>query len=129
LVFAANQLRLDLTRGKREHLMQAYSELTAWPDVRPALQSLRRAGIRLAFLSNATTEILEAGIRNSDLEGIFEQVLSVDRLRTYKPHPRAYQAAIDAFGLPSQHIGYVAFAVGMRRERSGSATRPSGSIG
>jgi len=110
LVFAANQLRLDLTRGKREHLMQAYSELTAWPDVRPALQFLRRAGIRLGFLSNATTEILDAGIRNSELEGIFEQVLSVDRLRTFKPHPRAYQAAIDAFGLPSQHIGYVAFA-------------------
>jgi len=110
LVFAANQLRLDLTREKREHLMQAYLELTAWPDVRPVLQSLRRAGIRLAVLSNATTEILDAGIRNSELEGIFEQVLSVDRLRTFKPHPRAYQAAIDALGLPSQQIGYVAFA-------------------
>jgi len=74
-------LSLDLTREEREHLMQAYLELSAWPDVRPALQSLRRAGIRLAFLSNATTEILEAGIRNSELEGIFEQALSVDRLR------------------------------------------------
>ncbi|HSE46488.1 MAG TPA: haloacid dehalogenase type II [Gemmatimonadales bacterium] len=110
LVFATNQLRLDLTGEKREHLMQAYLELTAWPDVRPALQSLRRAGIRLAVLSNATTGILDAGIRNSELEGIFEQVLSVDRLRTFKPHPRAYQAAIDAYGLPRQDIGYVAFA-------------------
>jgi 2-haloacid dehalogenase len=110
LAFAANQLSLDLTPEKRAHLMHAYLELTAWPDVRPALQSLRQAGIRLAFLSNATTEILDAGIRNSELEGIFEQVLSVDRLRTFKPHPRAYQAAIDAFGLPSPHIGYVAFA-------------------
>ncbi len=45
-----------------------------------------------------------------ELEGIFEQVLSVDRLRTFKPRPRAYQAAIDALGLPSQQIGYVAYA-------------------
>jgi 2-haloacid dehalogenase len=110
LVFAANMLKLDLTPDKRQHLMEAYLELKAWPEVPLALQSLQRAGIRLAFLSNATPQILEAGIKNSRLEGIFEHVLSTDKIQTYKPDPRAYQMAIDAFGLTLAEIAFVAFA-------------------
>jgi 2-haloacid dehalogenase len=110
LVFAANMLKLDLTPDKRKQLMEAYLELKAWPEVPLALQSLQSAGIRLAFLSNATPQILDAGIKNSRLEGIFEHVLSTDKIRTYKPDPRAYQMAIDAFGLKLEDIAFVAFA-------------------
>jgi len=110
LIFATNLFKLELTRDKREQLIQAYLELTAWPDVYGVLTDLQRAGIRLGLLSNATAEILNAAIMNSRLQGFFEKVLSVDRLRTFKPHPRAYHAAIDAFGLPLQEIGFVAFA-------------------
>lgn len=110
LVFSAKLLKLDLTPEKRQQLMQAYLALKAWPDVPAALQSLRDAGIRLAFLSNATPKMLEAGIKNSGLEGVFEHVLSTDRLGTYKPDPRAYQMAIDAFGLKREEIVFAAFA-------------------
>lgn len=110
LVFSAKLLKLDLSPEKRQQLMQAYLALKAWPDVPVALQSLRSAGFRLAFLSNATPKILEAGIKNSGLEGVFEHVLSTDRLGTYKPDPRAYQMAIDAFKLKREEIVFVAFA-------------------
>lgn len=110
LAFAARLLKLDLTPDKRNRLMQAYLELKAWPDAPPVLRSLKSAGIRLAFVSNATPKILDAGIRNSGLEGMFEHVLSTDRIATYKPDPRAYQMAIDAFGLKREEIGFVAFA-------------------
>jgi 2-haloacid dehalogenase len=110
LVFAANMLQLDLTASTRQQLMETYLQLKVWPDVPSALQSLQRAGIRLAFLSNATPQILDAGIKNSKLEGIFERVLSTDRLKTYKPDPRAYQMAIDALGLELEDIAFVAFA-------------------
>ena len=110
LVFAARLLKLDLTADKRDQLMAAYLALKAWPDVAPALQALTSAGVRLAFLSNATPKILEAGIRNSGLEGVFEHVLSTDKIRTYKPDPRAYQMAIDAFGLKRGEIVFAAFA-------------------
>jgi 2-haloacid dehalogenase len=110
LVFAANMLKLDLTPDRRKQLMEAYLDLKAWPEVPLALQSLQTAGIRLAFLSNATPQILDAGIKNSRLEGIFEHVLSTDKIKTYKPDPRTYQMAIDAFGLKLEDIAFVAFA-------------------
>jgi 2-haloacid dehalogenase len=110
LVFAATLLKLDLTPDKRTQLMEAYLGLQAWPEVLQALQALRSRDLRLAFLSNATPQILNVGIKNSKLEGIFEHVLSTDEIKTYKPDPRAYQMAIDAFGLRHEDIVFVAFA-------------------
>lgn len=110
LVFSGELLKLDLTSDKRKQLMDAYLELKAWPDALPALRSLKSDGIRLAFLSNATSKILNAGIKNSGLDGLFEHVLSTDKIKSYKPDPRAYQMAIDAFNLKREEILFVPFA-------------------
>jgi 2-haloacid dehalogenase len=109
LVFAAKLLKLDLTAERRAQLMQAYLELTAWPEVPSTLHSLQEAGLRLALLSNMTVKMLEAGIQNARLGGIFEHVLSTDQIRAYKPDPRAYQMAIDAFKLKRDEILFAAF--------------------
>ena len=110
LVFAAKVLQLELTPEKRAQLMEAYLGLKAWPDVPSALRVLQRSGVRLGFLSNMTRKILDACIKNGGLDGIFEHVLSTDQTRVYKPDPRAYQIAIDAFRLPRSEILFVAFA-------------------
>ena len=110
LVFAARQLRLDLTPDRRAQLMEPYAKLEAWPDVAPTLRALKDAGIRLALLSNMTEGMLRAGIENAGLGGLFEQVLSTDRLHTYKPDPRAYQMGVEAFGLRREEIVFAAFA-------------------
>jgi 2-haloacid dehalogenase len=61
-------------------------------------------------VSNATRRILDAGIANARLQGVFDRVLSTDSIRTYKPDPRAYRMAIDALQLPREQILFVAFA-------------------
>lgn len=110
LEFSGEMLKLDLTPDKRKQLMDTYLALNAWPDAPPALNALKSDGIRLAFLSNATSKILDAGIQNSGLEGVFDYVLSTDQIKTYKPDPRAYQMAIDAFHLEREEILFVPFA-------------------
>ena len=110
LVFAAKALRVELTPEKHARLMGAYLELRCWPDVPDALRSLKKAGIRIAFLSNLTAKMLEAGIRNSQLEGVFDYILSTDSVKAYKPDPRAYQMGLDAFGLKSDQILFATFA-------------------
>ena len=110
LVFAAKMLKLDLSADQRDQLMQSYLALKAWPDVLPALKALRDAGIRMAFLSNFTDAMLDAAVRNSGLEGFLEGHLSTDKVRAFKPDPRAYQMGVDAFKLPKEEIAFAAFA-------------------
>ena len=109
LIYAAASAKVELTAEKRDRLMEGYLTMKAHPDVLPALQALRMAGIRLAFVSNMTERMLDAATRSSGLDGLFEQILSTDRVHAYKPDPRAYQMAIDAFGLRREDIVFAAF--------------------
>ena len=109
LVYAAKLVKIELTVEKRNQLMQAFLSLKTWPDALPALQSLKASKIRMALLSNFTAAMLNAAVRNSGLQGIFEALLSTDRVRAYKPAPRAYQMGIDAFGVKREEIAFAAF--------------------
>ncbi len=110
LLFAARALKINLTSADREKLMSRYLSLRCWPEVPEALLALKNLGFQLAFLSNMTGQMLNAGIENSRLQGLFHHVLSTDRVRTYKPDPRAYQMGVDAFGLKRDQILFAAFA-------------------
>ena len=110
LVFSARSLKLELTPEKRAQLMRAWLDLRTWPDAPAALKSLKEAGLRLAFCSNMTASMLEKGIADSGLDGLFEHVLSTDRVKAHKPDPRAYRMAVDAFGLERDEILFVSFA-------------------
>ncbi|MGZ4866905.1 MAG: haloacid dehalogenase type II [Candidatus Angelobacter sp.] len=110
LVFATNRLKLDLSAEKREKLMSGYLNLKAWPDVPPALSALRKSGLRLALLSNFTQHMLQTNIKSAGLPGIFEEVISTDQARTFKPDPRAYRLGIESLGLQGNQILFAAFA-------------------
>jgi 2-haloacid dehalogenase len=110
LVFAGRMLKLDLTTSERARLMDGYLAIRCWPEAPAALRSLKERGIRLAFLSNMTRQMLEAGIRNSGLEHMFDEILSTDRVAAFKPDPRAYQMGVDTLRLKRQEILFAAFA-------------------
>lgn len=110
LDFAARSLRLHVPNDTAESLMSGFLSLRAWPDAPKALGALRRSGRKLAFLSNATPAILDAGIHGSGLDGVFDAVISTDRIRTFKPDPRAYQLGVDVLRLRKEEIMFVAFA-------------------
>jgi 2-haloacid dehalogenase len=110
LTFSAKLLNVDLGRDQHQQLMQAYLEIKAWPDVLPALDRLKHLGIRMAFLSNFTAVMLDSAVKNSGLKGFFEPHLSTDKVKAYKPDPRAYRMGIDAFGLQREEVAFAAFA-------------------
>lgn len=110
LVFAANRLKLTLSPGSRTTLMNEFLSLSVWPDAMPALESIKRSGVRLALLSNFTPRMLAANIANAGLHGIFEHVLSTDQVKSYKPDPRAYQIGMDALKTRRGEVLFAAFA-------------------
>jgi len=110
LVYAAAATKVPVDDVARKRLMGAFASLPAWPDARPVLEALRAAGVRLAFLSNFTAEMLDAAVASAGLGGFFEPHLTTDRVRAFKPDPRAYAMGVDAFRLPREEIAFVASA-------------------
>jgi 2-haloacid dehalogenase len=110
LIFSCRSLKLELTKADRDRLMQSYLEIKAWPDALAALKGLKASGLRMAFLSNFTAAMLDQAVKNSGLEGTFDDHLSTDRVRAFKPDPQAYKMAVSAFGLKKEEIAFAAFA-------------------
>ena len=110
LVYAAKRMQLPLSSADRERLMKSYQELQVWPDVPSTLDKLHRHGIRMAFLSNFTAAMLRTNLQAAGLSHFFEEHLTTDRVRAFKPSPRAYQMGMDYFQCDRQEIVFAAFA-------------------
>jgi len=52
--------------------------------------------------------MLVAIARRTGLDRLMDTPLSTDAVRSYKPDPRAYQLAVEAFRLPKERIAFVA---------------------
>ena len=109
LRYTAQSLELTLSPDVRRDLLGAYQRLEVWSDVAPALEELRRAGIRLVFLSNLSEPMLVANMRQAGIARFFDPPLSTDRVQKFKPAPAAYNMAVEAYGLPRDEIGFAAF--------------------
>jgi 2-haloacid dehalogenase len=87
-----------------EELIERWPELKPWPEVPGLLQQL--AGRRLAIVTNCSQPLAEIAAQVTG--GQFELVMSAERAGVYKIDPRAYQAALDALGLPAERVLFVA---------------------
>jgi 2-haloacid dehalogenase len=105
LRFAVRRLSLKLTDRQLESLMQAYLVPAAFDDARSALTALK--GSPLAILSNGSPRMLDSAVRSNGLESYFAEIISVDRVKTYKPSPRVYALGPEILNLPATEILFV----------------------
>lgn len=107
---AAEQLGIAVTTEQFERLMQAYLTPSAFPDAKPALDVLSGAALRgrpLAILSNGSPRMLESAVRHNGFDRYFAEIISADRVRTYKPSPRVYALGEEILKLPASEILFV----------------------
>lgn len=93
LVYACKFLQLDLSAVGKTTLCDAYLRLAPFPDVPAALKQLNSLGYALAILSNGSTHSIDTVVRNAGLSAEFKHLISVDSVRTFKPHATVYELA------------------------------------
>src|SRR5689334_23208403 len=74
----------------RTPLLESYRTLDPYPEVRAVLAELKRAGARLAILSNGTHEMLTAAVASAGIGASLDAVLSIDEAGVFKTDPRVY---------------------------------------
>ena len=81
----------------RARLLSLYSELSAYEEVPEVLANLKAAGHKLAVLSNASPSMLVKAVEAAGISQWFDELLSVDVLKCYKPTPAVYQLVTERF--------------------------------
>jgi 2-haloacid dehalogenase len=106
LDYALDALRIA-TPDLRRRLMEAYERIGPCADAREALSRLKAARIKTAILSNGAPRMLAAAVRSAGLDDLIGEILSVEAVRIYKPHPSVYQLAVDKLGVWPAELGFV----------------------
>ena len=109
LTFACESTKIQLIPEARVRLMDAHLRLQPWADSVSALTQMRGAGLRLAYVSNFTPRMMAIISDAAGVTPLFERQLSTDAVRAFKPDPRAYAMAEEAFQLPRENILFAAF--------------------
>ena len=105
LDYAIEALGLPQLGVARHRLLDAYLDLSPFPDAAPALAAL--APLPRIILSNGTREMLEPLAASTGIAAHLDAILSVDAAGIYKPSPRVYQLAADYLKLLPVRIGFV----------------------
>ena len=86
-------------------LMENYLHLDPYPEAREALAAL--AGRKLAILSNGSPRMLQKLVQNSGLDRWIEAAISIDGVRTYKPHHSCYALVEPVLEVPKEEVLFV----------------------
>lgn len=122
----------------KDTIKQHITRLPAHDDVIPTLRALQSAGVTLVALSNSSKAGLDAQLEFANIRPYFSHVMSVESVRTYKPHAAVYHWACQQANVKNKDAMMVAAhgwdvsgakATGMQTtfvERSGKMMYPLG---
>ncbi|OBG30207.1 haloacid dehalogenase type II [Mycobacterium sp. 852002-51057_SCH5723018] len=92
--------RVDIGEDELRRLKAGFLTMPAHPDVPDGLATLRDNGFRLATLTNSPPNPDgPTALQSAGLGGFFEQQLSVDACRAFKPAPAVYRHACVKLGV------------------------------
>lgn len=86
----AAALGAALDPARKAALLERYRRLPAFADVVPALDALHAAGVRVLAFSNGTAQSVHEVLTNAGIRDRFEDIVSVDEVKSYKPDPVVY---------------------------------------
>lgn len=106
LDFALETLGLPADGPLRDRLLDLYRTLGTFPEVPGVLSALREAGYATAILSNGSPDMLASAVEGAGLGGVFDAVISVDEVGSFKPDRRVYQRALDRLGVAAEAVAF-----------------------
>lgn len=91
----------------KERLLGLYDKLDPYPEVPNILETLKKRGLRTAILSNGTERMLESAVESAGLRDWITHIISVDKVKIYKPHPSIYRLASNKLELEPEQICFM----------------------
>ena len=105
LTYTLRVLGLKYERAAFERIMEKYLHLDLYPDAKDALAAMRDR--KLAILSNGSTAMLNALVRNSGLDRVLDATISIDSKRVFKPSPEAYSLIESVLRVPPAEVLFI----------------------
>ncbi len=91
----------------RNELLDLYKVLSTFPEVKEVLNKLKKKNYKLAILSNGTPYLLKELVKSNNLDNIFDDIFSIEEVKTYKPDPKVYNIPIKKYQIQKNEVAYL----------------------
>ena len=104
----ASTKAVKLSSEDATRILQGVLTMPAHPDVPESLKRLRAAGFRMVTLTNSSSSAVKAQLQNSGLTQYFDESISVDSVRRFKPDLQVYRSAASHLGVQPNELLLIA---------------------
>jgi 2-haloacid dehalogenase len=108
LEMLANTKGVKLSSDDATRILQGVLTMPAHPDVPESLKRLRAAGFRMVTLTNSSPSAVKAQLQNAGLTQYFDESISVDSVRRFKPDLETYRSAAAHLGAQPAELMLIA---------------------
>lgn len=109
LLYTIENMKLEATEAQKKQLLDAYLSLEPWPDAVAGLKKLKDSGVKIITIANFSKKMLQANADHAGIAPLFNELLSTEVNKTYKPDPKAYALGMEYLGLKKEEIVFAAF--------------------
>jgi 2-haloacid dehalogenase len=103
----APRYRLKISLQDSKRLLDAWTELRAFPDVPFALEAAKRRGLRPVLVTNAVESTARNALEFAQIAGGFETVISANEAQLYKPNAAVYRLLCERCETTPEQVAYV----------------------
>jgi len=91
----------------RNELLNLYKTLSPFSEVPEVLKNLKKKNYKLAVLSNGTPSLLNELVKSNNLENIFDDILSIEEVKIYKPDSKVYDIPVKKYKIEKNEFAYL----------------------
>jgi len=102
-----SMLAFKIDSSMRGELLNLYKVLSTFPEVKEVLNKLKEKNYKLAILSNGTPSLLNELVKSNNLDNIFDDIFSIEEVKTYKPDPKVYNIPVKKYQIQKNEVAYL----------------------
>ena len=91
----------------KPELLSLYKVLSPFQEVPETLKTLKEKNFKLAILSNGTPSLLNQLVKSNNLENLFDDLFSIEKVKIYKPDSKVYDLPIKKYEIKKNEVAFL----------------------
>ena len=96
-----------IDKNFKNELLNLYKKLNPYPELKDCLKSLKSKKLKICILSNGSTDLLKQLISNAGVQELFDDLISVEDVKIFKPDPQVYELVTKKYKCKPEEVCFM----------------------
>ena len=97
----------NIDPSMKDELLNLYKVLSPYKEVPETLKKLKEKNFKLAILSNGTPSLLSELVKSNNLNDLFDDLFSIEKVGIYKPNSKVYEIPLNKYRIEKNEVAFL----------------------